>query len=268
MSRFRTSVGLVAVAVGMSVAVGGPHVFEAAWRSLWAQVDVVVVVVLVVVTLRRVAPKGSLKLPAVVAAVGLVLLGFKHDFWSVPRAFGVGGAVLAVVGAHAVLSGVANRRDTSDAVQRVTAVLRNSELMIDRVDPVPGYLTVTGIGADARVNFEGAVWPSGLSHLEIASNCWAGRIDIVVPVSWRVVAGRIHRTWGTSFDGRLDLPEPFEYPLESLDDVTEQLDRKPSEGLVFVHVLGALGQVRVIRPSARVAPAQSPVADGPVSTTD
>ncbi len=265
MSRLRTSAGLVAVAVGVSVAVGGPQVFSAAWKAVWTHIDVGVLALAVFLTLRRVAPKGSLKLPAVVAVAGLILLGIKHDFWDLARAFAVSGVGLAIVGAHAVLTAVAQHRETADPVQRLTAVLRNSELRVGTGDPMPGYLAITGVGADVLIDLSGAAWPDGKEYLEIASSCWAGRIDITVPDSWGVVAGRVHRTWHTNFDGQLDLPEAFSYPFDDFTTVEEELGRKRFDGLVFVHVIGAWGRVGVRRPGA-LATDQSSSSDGSTSS--
>jgi hypothetical protein len=246
-------IGLAVTVVGTMLAVDGPGSVAGLFRWVFAYAGVIVVGVAVVALVRNVAPRGSLVGPVALGVVGLTVVMLRQRWWP-----GIGGWSAAGVGMALVGGLIVMQRGSPPVrpgpVRRVVGAVFNREIVYGAGHDAPERLSVVAIGCRIKVNLVSAGLPRhGLVEINIV--CLVGHVEIAVPLSWPVVAGRVNNTHGVRLSGSLDSTETFDDPREG--DQAEELGelaarrkkatRTRKAGVpVVVHIVGYGGGVTVV----------------------
>jgi len=258
MATWRALAAIVLVAVGTLVAAVGPAVLVDAMAVGVGHLDIVLLALAVVVFVSLAAPKGTLKAPAAIASVGLLILAARHGLLTGRNVRVVVGIGLAGLGAWVILRQSARSRDWTDPAQRLTATLFGRALRVPAGSVAPRYMTVTAIGGTAVIDLRDSAWPGEALSVEVAINCIAGRVEVLLPAGWVSAAGRVHLSWGIHFGGSLDLGEPVRHVEELSGEAAKHLGH-----VVVLHVVGLAGVVNVpdrpkVQPGVAVETLPSP----------
>ena len=240
MATWRTLGAIALIALGTLVAAAGPAALSDTAQAAVRHLDIVLLALAVVVLLSVAAPKGTLKAPVAIAIAGLAILAAKHGLLTSRNLRITAGIGLAVIGSWLILAHSARVRDWTEPVQRLTVVLFGRPLSAPEGSVAPRHLTVTAVGAVAKVDLRHSRWPDPAPAVEVAINCVAGRVEVFVPADWTVAAGRVHLSWGIDFAGDLDLRAPVPHMEDLAGEAAAHLRR-----VVIVHVVGLAGIVTV-----------------------
>ncbi|MEU4159762.1 hypothetical protein [Actinoplanes sp. NPDC026670] len=239
MGPWRAGGAICLVGVGVAVATVGPEGLRSGALTVAENIDVVILAVALLVFLTLAAPKGTLRAPLLLAALAVPFLASRFGLLTVRNVQVAAGVIMAGLGAAVILSGSRRGRDWTDPVQRLTAALVSGDLELPHGVTAPQHVTVTAVGATAMLDLTPAVVTDGI--VEIAVNCYAGRVVLRLPDGRRVAAGRVQHTWGISFDGRIDHPVPVMSSAEAGNDLAPGAAGPD----VVVHVMGLVGLVEL-----------------------
>lgn len=245
---------MVLVAAGAVLVSAGPGPLLDLARWVLDRAAVLMIAAAVGTALWLAVPRESRGLPLVLAGAGVLVWLLQH---------GAGGSAItggALIGLGAVLAtmrdaGTALRRsafpgsfkDDVDPVHTYWRVGGGPAIRATADDELPRVLRLRAIGTPlVRVDLTAAD-PVQYDWLEIALTCWLAEVELSVPPTWAVVAGRVAATRRVRFVGSLDSTTLFTDVGKqhgTLSAVAAQRDEKRPFAVV-VHVAGAVGTVRL-----------------------
>jgi hypothetical protein len=193
------------------------------------------------------------------AIVGAAVFAFQRGHWSDRVTWQLAGGGLIVMGGWLAMAPT-SPASSLDPVRRELAVVIPRPIRIRSEERSPQQLSVIAIGTSAHVTFaEGCILTDHV--VELLVSCWGGSVDVQLPDSWPVVAGRVNAARMIRLDGKLDRNDAFADPRTPADYGTlQKLIKKrrenhpprdpsrPSAALVM-HVTGIGGQISISRES-------------------
>ena len=236
-SRTRVAVGLSGVAVGGAWAGGGTDALVSALHVAEVAVPAALTALGLWHMLRLAVPAGKLAAPFTLVVMGLGALAIALNLVTAPRVPHAG-AVLLIMGGFvmALHRGRPRPQGLLDtAVRRYTSILvRHVDTTLTGRAPAKLILRSVLFGS-LRVDLTNTEFPSA-ERLTVDVSVLFGNVELAVPESWTVKAGRVELTSGVRFDGDLSSADlaPL-LPVEGeWDDKTVVLNVQGSGGAVSV----------------------------------
>lgn len=235
MNRVRVGVGIVAVASGTAWALGGTNSLVTVLRAFAGLLPLLLVIGGVSAILFVAVPRGMLAGPVLLVSIGALALAVEHGVFR--RSSFIHVPAFILIGAGVVVAMSQPRDPQVEAtVKRYTAIL----LLVRRrvIGSASPKIVVRAIFGMARVDLSRADYPKGVGRVSVDLTCIMGRIEMVVPSGWQVLAGRVELARAMSFEGTLTDSE--------LAPLREQ-DTEHGKKLVVLNIQGWGGAVLVER---------------------
>ena len=200
MNRARVGVGVVAVASGTAWALGGTNSLVTVVRAFAGLLPLLLVIGGVSVILFVVVPRGMLAGPVLLVSIGVLALAVEHGVFR--RSLFIHVPAFIIIGAGVVVA-MSQPRDfqIGATVKRYTTILLPVRHRV--IGSASPKIVVRAIFGMVLVDLSKADYPKGVGRLSVDLTCIMGRIEIVVPRGWRVLAGRVDLARGMSFEGTL-----------------------------------------------------------------
>jgi hypothetical protein len=207
-------VGAVTIAAGAAWWAGGSDVLRSAITGATKVVPVLLLLVGLVAVMRVVAPPWALVGPVLVVLVGgLWLIIQKHSI-SEGDVRGALPVVLLLAGLAIAVplpgSAIIGQSKIYDGTESVAAVIFGRRVQVLQA---PSHLTVRVLATTLRVDVSTAQPPALGDQVEVDVFVLGGRLELLLPGSWRVMPGRLSSHRGVQFDGRSDAVGPLELVL-------------------------------------------------------
>jgi len=251
-SPLRAAAATVGISTGTTLAVAGPDALVRAGATLIAHAGVILICAAVLLVAGSAVRSGRRLLPVVLAVAGLLLVLAEdavlwHRYgWPALGSLLVAGGVRIMVATPAPSH--PSRRD-ADTLRRVFAgPFRDGAFRAADAAQTPRHISVVACFGKATVDLRDAAVPRTALVEVFITGCRAS-VDIIVPDSWPIAAGRVTLTRRVQMRGHLDLAVPVEDPNADFGKLTELVTRKATaqgEGAaVLVHVVGFASSVFV-----------------------
>jgi hypothetical protein len=255
MTRTNTLVALALTTTGAVLVVDGPPGIVRLAATVGANAHIVILALAGLAFVLNVAPRGTAAGPLTLVAMGAFVFVASRSSWS-PQAWELLGGVMILLGGWLAMTTPVGG-GSIDPVRGVTAAFFPREMSLKRDDKLPAQLFIRAVGAKVQVDLSDA-GPPRQADLQLFVTCVAGRVELTLPKSWPVVAGRVHTTWRIRFHGKLDSQEPSLHPheegeparLRRLAETRRRTlgvsDESVRSVAVVLHVVGAGGAVVLV----------------------
>jgi len=255
MDKGRTVLALLLVSLGSALAVAGPVALGRVGLLIASHIYVLFFAAAALSVFLTVLPRGTRVGPAMLFVAGVVAYiaahgrGHRWDPWA------LAGLMIALLGGGLSMATSSRKRtEDVDPVKRVWAIAfpRTSDFQDN--EWTPQLISACAIGAKLTIDLRSPAEARG-KYVELAIACWAGRVEIIPPDHWPIVAGRLAQTKGIRFSGNLDSSETFSDPrdqaqynkLGEIVDKWRRLHTASTEPtVVVVHVMGLGGQISLV----------------------
>jgi hypothetical protein len=252
----RLLAALTLVGVGSAIAAGGPVGLAYVARAVWEHLDLLLVALAGSALLAAVAPRGTRAAPVALALVGVGIHLWRNSGSSTAQ-------VWLLLGGTAILMGgwLGTAESTArDGGQPVDPVRRSVAVLFPRAIQIsgqaPDQLFVLAVGVRVRVDLSLAQ-PPRFASTQVLVTCCAARIEVIVPNSWPVVAGRLAAAYGVRFTGRLDSNRSTPHPQEPAEaKILGKLAKErwkrvagpgaPRSAVVVIHAMGFGGEIVLV----------------------
>lgn len=257
MKHSQLIMSFVLVALGAVLATSGPGAPVRIGLWFLANAELMLLVAAGLSLLLAIAPRGALTGPGVLVLAALTVSSVRQRWWEqASSVWTMVGVLIVLLGG---VIGLASRPEVVDVDpihrRRIIMVPWTRTIRLEADQKVPEVLSVIAVASRVVVDLRKAPEPKR-EIIEVAVSCWAANVQLLLPDSWAVVAGRLNAARRVRFSGSLDSPDPAPYPYRSKTAhrlVTLAGDRKRRIGkdevsgpvAVVIHVLGFLGYVSV-----------------------
>jgi hypothetical protein len=242
--RWNSLLALGLVAAGTALATSGPHVFVLAASMLWSAAPVLLIALGGLALLMIAVPSPKLILPGILLLSGAVWFAIRGEWVQIDVGVRYATAVLAIVAGVALVS--------EKGVQTVDLMRRQWAVLLPRranAEVVPTTVRLVAMYTRFRLEFELVKVPRG-NVVECMITTWWGQVELVVPLHYQVVCGRVHTARWVEFTGKLDSDEVFMDPRGMDLDRLRALCTADHPYVLVLHILGLGGRVSVSRPAA------------------
>jgi hypothetical protein len=269
-SNIRALIASTIMGVGAILLSAGPHGLRRVGDLLGAAAGYIFLAAAALLLLVTAVHRGAWVGPALLAVIGIVVLGLRsHGMWYENR-WAIVGALLVVIGGICVTQSTSTSRPATrprwpSTYRRAFSFVYRPVLRLPSSTPAPRALTLAAVLGWLRVDLSTAGVPRR-GGLELFISCWAGgHVTVTVPADWAVVGGRLNSAFGIDCSGDFDDSEVHPNPvtpaaLRRLEALAVQAyDRAPGNARgkravwVVVHVMGVGGWVTIKR-GATAAP--------------
>lgn len=265
--------GIAAVWLGAVLTTGGLAAVETAAVAGGRAAGVLLVVGAIGCLLANIAPRGTLLGPLLLLAVGLAVVALQRDWLSSRGGWPAVGFLISVGGAFMTTRSTPPTQPP-EPVRRVFGVALRRRLSYRAGEAAPAQLRLITIVNRTEIDLSAAGLPEFGDIVELVVTSVFGTVEIDLPPSWPVVAGRVTASRHVRLSGVLDSDVSFDDPDADADPDTGEsqqdgLDliigkRKQATGsahggaAVVIHVLGWGGSITVKGADA-TQPPESPV---------
>lgn len=244
----RRWVAVLLIGAGSVLAAAGPAALAMSLNTLWMSAGWVLAVVTALSLLFAIAPRGTLAGPLTLAGVSVALLAWRLEWWRSDTTWSVVGLAAIVAGGVLVFRSRTESESIDPVLTCVGVIFPRLFRMPGAARP-PSAMHVVSIGARVRIELE-STEPPRFDVIELMLFCWGGRVEIVTPAGYNIVAGRVETTHGMSFEGTLDSPDQFPHPREPpYARQLAELPMKPHQERnisVVIHAGGVGGHVVLV----------------------
>lgn len=238
--RIRIGLGLLAVAAGTAWLYGGVAAVQAGALAVAAAIPVLLLIAGAVLVFRASTPRGTLAGPLALLAIGGGGVAAQYGVLRAANLDRLVGLGLVVGGIAVAMSSRSEEPSAPVSVRRFRTLVWPRRTTVR--GPAPFQLVVQAALGRVAVDLSHADFPKGVRSTEIDMSIFYGRIELALPATWTVVAGRVAAARGVAFEGLLDSRKPAE-----LDEDQEESSPTPR---VVLNALGLGGAISVCRSPA------------------
>jgi hypothetical protein len=235
----RVAAALLLVAAGATIGAGGSSAALHLAQMIWTNLSLIILAIACMALLASIAPIGSVAGP-------LLLVVLAGGVWALQAGWITVGErwlwTLLLIGTGVLVAADPAGQRRPDMTQRRWAMLFPRTIT---PESIPGKVRVVAAGNRLRLDLR--TTNPGAPVTEIFASIWLGKVELLLPNDWAVVAGRVTAARAIEFSGTMTTAASYTDPSGSDQKRLEALVDPPSRPFVgVVHVLGVLGRIDVL----------------------